>query len=192
MYATPTGPENVYLELQPKTRMKVDEVYENVVEDESATDVGVQRVNIGNTNQDGSNRRQAPPKTLTPTGPEKVYLGLQPKTRIKVDEVYENVVENESATDVAVQRVNIGNTNQDGRNRRQAPAKKFNALRKDVRKIQRMQLLIFVAVVITFLTAVVSLVFVITIKWTRNTPAVSKQGAEEGTIQGRMGSESYT
>ena len=191
MYATPTGPENVYLELQPKTRMKVDEVYENVVEDESATVVAVQRVNIGNTNQDGSNRRQAPSKTLTPTGPEKVYLELQPKTRIKVDEVYENVVENESATDVAVQRVNIGNTNQDGRNRRQAPAKKLNALRKDVRKIQRMQLLIFVAVVITFLTAVVSLVFIITIKWTRNTPAVSKQGAEE-TIQGRMGSESYT
>ena len=128
----------------------------------------------------------------TPTGPEKVYLELRPKTRMKVDEVYENVVENESATDVAVQRVNIGNTNQDGRNRRQAPAKKLNALRKDVRKIQRMQLLIFVAVVITFLTAVVSLVFIITIKWTRNTPAVSKQGAEEGTIQGRMGSESYT
>ena len=69
MYATSTGPEKVYLELQPKTRMKVAEVYENVVEDESATDVGVQRVNIGNTNQDGSNRRQAPPKTLTPTGP---------------------------------------------------------------------------------------------------------------------------
>ena len=88
MYATPTGPENVYLELQPKTRMKVAEVYENVVEDESATDVGVQRVNIGNTNQDGSNRRQAPPKTLTPTGPEKVCLELQPKTRIKVGEVY--------------------------------------------------------------------------------------------------------
>ena len=87
MYATPTGPENVYLELQPKTRMKVDEVYENVVEDESATDVAVQRVNIGNTNQDGSNRRQASPKTLTPTGPENVYLELQPKTRIKVDEV---------------------------------------------------------------------------------------------------------
>ena len=192
MYATPTGPENVYLELQPKTRMKVDEVYENVVEDESATDVAVQRVNIGNTNQDGSNRRQAPAKTLTPTGPEKVYLELQPKTRIKVDEVYENVVENESATDVAVQRVNIGNTNQDGSNRRQAPAKKLNALRKDVRKIQRMQLLIVVAVVITFLTAVVSLVFIITIKWPRNTPAVSKQGTEEGTIQGRMESESYT
>ena len=123
MYATPTGPENVYLELQPKTRMKVAEVYENVVEDESATDVGVQRVNIGNTNQDGSNRRQAPPKTLTPTGPEKVCLELQPKTRIKVGEVYENVVEDESATDVAVQIVNIGNTNQDGSNRRQAPAK---------------------------------------------------------------------
>ena len=192
MYATPTGPENVYLELQPKTRMKVAEVYENVVEDESAIDVGVQRVNIGNTNQDGSNRRQAPAKTLTPTGPEKVYLELQPKTRIKVDEVYGNVVENESATDVAVQRVNIGNTNQDGRNRRQAPPKKLNALRKDIRKIQRTQLLIVVAVVITFLTAVVSLVFIITIKWPRNTPAVSKQGAEEGTIQGRMGSESYT
>ena len=39
MYATPTGPEKVYLELEPKTRIKVDEVYENVVEDESATDV---------------------------------------------------------------------------------------------------------------------------------------------------------
>ena len=192
MYATPTGPEKVYLELQPKTRMKVDQVYENVVEDESATDVAVQRVNIGNRNQDGSNRRQAPPKTLTPTGPEKVYLELQPKTRIKVDEVYENVVENESATDVAVQRVNIGHTNQDGRNRRQAPPKKLNALRKDIRKIQRMQLLIVVAVVITFLTAVVTFVFIITIKWPRNTPAVSKQGAEEGTIQGRMESESHT
>ena len=128
----------------------------------------------------------------TPTGPENVYLELQPKTRMKVDEVYENVVKDESATDVAVQRVNIGNTNQDGSNRRQAPPKTLNASRKDVRKIQRMQLLIVVAVVITFLTAVVSLVFIITIKWTRNTPAVSKQGAEEGTIQGRMGSESYT
>ena len=192
MYTAPTRPYEDYFELHPETRNTVDGVYENVVEDESATDVGVQRGNIGNTNQDDSNRRQAPAKTLTPTGPEKVYLGLQPKTRIKVDEVYENVVENECATDVAVQRVNIGNTNQDGRNRRQAPPKKLNALRKDIRKIQRMQLLIFVAVVITFLTAVVSLVFVITINWTRNTPAVSKQGAEEGTIQGRMGSESYT
>ena len=128
----------------------------------------------------------------TPTGPEKVYLELEPKTRMKVDQVYENVVEDESATDVAVQRANIGNTNQDGSNRRQAPPKKLNALRKDVRKIQRMLLLIVVAVVITCLAAVVSLVFIITIKWTRNTPAVSKQGAEEGTIQGRMGSECYT
>ena len=58
-----------------------------------------------------------------------------------------------------------------------------------------MQLLIVVAVVITFLMAVVSLVFVITIKWPGNTSAVSKQRAEfeEGTLQGRMGSdESYT
>ena len=128
----------------------------------------------------------------TPTGPEKVYLELEPKTRIKVDEVYENVVEDESATDVGVQRVNMGNTNQDGRNRRQAPPKTLNASRKDVSKIQRMQLLIVVAVVITFLIAVVTLVFVITIKWPRNTPAVSKQVAEEGTIKGRMRGESYT
>ena len=128
----------------------------------------------------------------TPTGPEKVYLELEPKTRIKVDEVYENVVEDESATDVAVQRVNIGNNNQDGSNNRQAPPKTLNASRKDVRKVQRMQLLIVVAVVITFLIAVVTLVFVITIKWPRNTPAVSKQGAEEGTLQDRLGSESYT
>ena len=128
----------------------------------------------------------------TPTGPEKVYLELEPKTRIKVDEVYENVVEDESATDVAVQRVNIGNKNQDGSNNRQASPKTLNASRKDVRKVQRMQLLIVVAVVITFLTALVTLVFVITIKWPRNTPAVSKQGAEEGTLQGRLGSESYT
>ena len=192
MYATSTGPEKVYLELQPKTRMKVAEVYKNVVEDESVTDVGVQRVNIGNTDQDGSNRRQAPPKTLTPTGPEKVCLELQPETRIKVDEVHENVVEDESATDFAVQRVNMGNDNQDGSNRRQAPPKTSNVSRKDVRKIQRMQLLIVVALFITFVTAVVSLVFVITIKWPRNTPAVSKQGAEEGTIQGRMGRESHT
>ena len=129
---------------------------------------------------------------VTPTGPENVYLELQPKTRMKVDEVYENVVEDESATDVGVQRVNIGNTNQDGSNRRQAPAKKLNASRKDVRKIQRMLLLIVVAVVITFLTAVVALVFVITIKWPRNSPAASKQGAQDGTIQGRLASESYT
>ena len=128
----------------------------------------------------------------TPTGPEKVYLELEPKTRIKVDEVYENAVEDESATDVGVQRVNMGNNNQDGSNSRQAPPKTLNASRKDVRKIQRMQLLIVVAVLITFLIAVVCLVFIITIKWPRNTPAVSKQGAEEGTIQGRMGSESHT
>ena len=128
----------------------------------------------------------------TPTGPEKVYLELEPKTRIKVDEVYENVVEDESATDVGVQRVNMGNNNQDGSNSRQAPPKTLNVSRKDVRKIQRMQLLIVVAVVITFLIAVVTLVFVITIKWPRNTPAVSKQVAEEGTIKGRMRGESYT
>ena len=128
----------------------------------------------------------------TPTGPERVYLELQPKTRIKVDEVYENVVEDESATDVGVQRVNIGNDNQDGSNRRQAPLKTSNVSRKDVRKIQRMQLLIVVAVFISFLTALVSLVFVITIKWPRNTPAVSKQGAQEGTMQGGLGSESCT
>ena len=128
----------------------------------------------------------------TPTGPENVYLELQPKTRMKVDEVYENVVEDESATDVGVQRVNMGNNNQDGSNSRQAPPKTLNASRKDVRKIQRMQLLIVVAVVITFLIAVVTLVFVITIKWPRNTPAVSKQVAEEGTIKGRMRGESYT
>ena len=128
----------------------------------------------------------------TPTGPYEVYLELQPETRNTVHEVYENVVEDESATDVGVQRVNMGNTNQDGINREQAPPKTLNASRKDVQKIQRMQLLMVVAVVITFLTAVVTLVFVITIKWPRNTPAASKQGAEEGTIQGRMGSESYT
>ena len=128
----------------------------------------------------------------TPTGPYEVYLELQPETRNTVHEVYENVVEDESATDVGVQRVNMGNTNQVGIKRRQAPPKTLNASRKDVQKIQRMQLLMVVAVVITFLTAVVTLVFVITIKWPRNTPAASKQGAEEGTIQGRMGSESYT
>ena len=124
--------------------------------------------------------------------PYEVYLELQPETRISVDEVYENVVKDESATDVGVQRVNIGNTNQDGSNRGQTPPKTLNASRKDVRKIQRMQLLMVVAVVITFLTAVVTLVFVITIKWPRNTPAASKQGTQEGTIQGRLGSESYT
>ena len=128
----------------------------------------------------------------TPTGPYEVYLELQPETRIKGDEVYENVVEDESATDVVVQRVNMGNTNQDGSNRGQAPPRTLNASRKDVQKIQRMQLLMVVTVVITFLTAVVTLVFVITIKWPRNTPASSKQGAQEGTIQGRLGSESYT
>ena len=128
----------------------------------------------------------------TPTRPYEVYLELQPETRNTVHEVYENVVEDESATDVGVQRGNVGNTNQGSRNRRQAPPKTLNASRKDVRKIQRMQLLMVVAVVITFLTAVVTLVFVITIKWPRNTPAASKQGAEEGTIQGRMASESYT
>lgn len=131
----------------------------------------------------------------TPTGPDNVYLELQPETKIKVDEVYENVVEDESETDVGVQRVNTGNTNQDGSIRRQAPPKTLDVSRKDVWKIQRMQLLIVVAVVITFLMAVVSLVFVITIKWPGNTSAVSKQGAEfeEGTLQGRMGSdESYT
>ena len=126
----------------------------------------------------------------TPTRPYELYFELQPETRI--NEVYENVVEDESATDVGVQRGNVGNTNQDSRNRRQAPPKTLNASRKDVQKIQRMQLLMVVAVVITFLTAVVTLVFVITIKWPRNTPAASKQGAEEETIQGRMGSESYT
>ena len=125
----------------------------------------------------------------TPTRPYELYFELQPETRI--NEVYENVVEDESATDVGVQRGNVGNTNQDSRNRRQAPPKTLNASRKDVRKIQRMQLFMVVAVVITFLTAVVTLVFVITIKWPRNTPAASKQGAQDGTIQGRVGSESY-
>ena len=123
----------------------------------------------------------------TPTGPEKVNLELEPKTRIKVDEVHENVVEDESVTDVGVQRVNMGNNNQDGSNSRQAPPKTLNASRKDVRKIRRMQLLIVVAVAISFLIAVVTLVFVITIKWPRNTPAAS---AEEGTSQGRLGSDS--
>ena len=127
-----------------------------------------------------------------PTRPYEDYFELHPETRNAVDGVYENVVEDESATDVGVQRGNMGNTNQDGSNRRQAPAKKLNASRKDVRKIQRMLLLIVVAVVITFLTAVVALVFVITIKWPRNTPAASKQGAQDGTIQGRLASESYT
>ena len=125
----------------------------------------------------------------TPTRPYELYFELQPETRI--NEVYENVVEDESATDVGVQRGNVGNTNQDSRNRRQAPPKTLNASRKDVRKIQRMQLFMVVAVVITFLTAVVTLVFVITMKWPRNTPAASKQGAQDGTIQGRVGSESY-
>ena len=126
----------------------------------------------------------------TPTRPYEVYFELQPETRI--NEVYENVVEDESATVVGVQRGNVGNTNQDSRNRRQAPPKTLNASRKDVRKIQRMQLFMVVAVVITFLTAVATLVFVITIKWPRNTPAASKQGAQDGTIQGRLASESYT
>ena len=119
-----------------------------------------------------------------PTRPYEVYLELRPETRN--NEVYENVVEDESATHVGVQRGNVGNTNQDGSNRGQAPPRTLTASRKDVRKIQRMQLLMVVAVVITFLTAVVALVFVITIKWP------SKQGAQEGDIQGRLGSESYT
>lgn len=119
-----------------------------------------------------------------PTRPYEVYLELRPETRN--NEVYENVVEDESATHVGVQRGNVGNTNQDGSNRGQAPPRTLTASRKDVRKIQRMQLLMVVAVVITFLTAVVALVFVITIKWP------SKQGAQEGNIQGRLGSESYT
>ena len=122
----------------------------------------------------------------TPTRPYEVYLEPQPETRNTVHEVYDDVVEDESVTDVGVQRVNIGNTSQDGSNRGQAPPRTLNASRKDVRKIQRMLLLMVVAVVITFLTAVVALVFVITIKWP------SKQGAQEGTIQGRLGSESYT
>ena len=128
----------------------------------------------------------------TPTRPYEVYLEPQPETRNTVDEVYDNVVEDEPATDVGVQRVNIGNTNQDGSNRGQAPPRTLNASRKDVRKIQRMLLLMVVAVVITFLTAVVALFFVITIKWPQKTPAVSKQGAKEGMIKGRMGGESYT
>ena len=127
-----------------------------------------------------------------PTRPYEVYFELQPETRNTVDEVYENVVEDESTTDVGVQRGNVGNTNQGGRNRGQAPPRTLNASRKDVRKTQRMLLLMVVAVVITFLTAVVTLVFVITMKWPRNTPAASKQGAQKGTIQGRLGSESYT
>ena len=127
-----------------------------------------------------------------PTRPYEVYFELQTETRNTVDEVYENVVEDESAIDVGVQRGNVGNTNQGGRNRGQAPPRTLNASRKDVRKIQRMLLLMVVAVVITFLTAVVTLVFVITIKWPRNTPAASKQGTQGGTIQGRLGSESYT
>ena len=128
----------------------------------------------------------------TPTRPYEVYLEPQPETRNTVDEVYDNVVEDEPATDVGVQRVNIGNTSQDGSNRGQAPPRTLNASRKDVRKIQRMLLLMVVAVVITFLTAVVALFFVITIKWPQKTPAVSKQGAKEGMIKGRMGGESYT
>ena len=128
----------------------------------------------------------------TPTRPYEVYLEPQPETRNTVDEVYDNVVEDEPATDVGVQRVNIGNTSQDGSNRGQAPPRTLNASRKDVRKIQRMLLLMVVAVVITFLTAVVALFFVITIKWPQKTPAVSKQRAKEGMIKGRMGGESYT
>ena len=110
------------------------------------------------------------------TTPTRTYLELRPETRN--NEVYENVVEDESATHVGVQRVNMGNTNQDGSNRGQAPPKTLNASRKDVRKTQRMQLLMVVAVVITFLTALVTLVFVIT--------------KSQGTIKGRMGGESYT
>ena len=128
----------------------------------------------------------------TPTRPYEVYLEPQPETRNTVHEVYDDVVEDESVTDVGVQRVNIGNTSQDGSNRGQAPPRTLNASRKDVRKIQRMLLLMVVAVVITFLTAVVALFFVITIKWPQKTPAVSKQGAKEGMIKGRMGGESYT
>ena len=128
----------------------------------------------------------------TPTRPYEVYLEPQPETRNTVHEVYDDVVEGESVTDVGVQRVNIGNTSQDGSNRGQAPPRTLNASRKDVRKIQRMLLLMVVAVVITFLTAVVALFFVITIKWPQKTPAVSKQGAKEGMIKGRMGGESYT
>ena len=74
----------------------------------------------------------------TPTRPYELYFELQPERRNTGDEVYENVVEDESATDVGVQRGNVGNTNQDSRNRRQAPPKTLNASRKDVRKIQRM------------------------------------------------------
>ena len=61
MYATPTGQDNVYFELQYKTKTNVDEVYENVG-GESATNVGVQTVSHENINREANNRIQASPE----------------------------------------------------------------------------------------------------------------------------------
>ena len=60
MYATPTGQDNVYFELQYNTKTNVDEVYEDVG-GEAATNVRVQTVSHENNNREANNRIQASP-----------------------------------------------------------------------------------------------------------------------------------
>ena len=111
----------------------------------------------------------------TPNVPERIYLELQPATRIDVEQ-YEDVVWETATETVAAQRVGQQNIQQDRSLRGQLPHKAENGARENFRGGRQHQLLKFAAVVVIFLIAVTALVIFV-IKWSEST------NPEKGTFK---------
>lgn len=113
---------------------------------------------------------------MTPNVPERIYLELQPATRIDVEQ-YDDIVWEAATETVAAQRVGQENIQQDRSLRGQLPHKaENNGARENFWGGRQHQLLKFAAVVVTFLIAVTALVIVV-IKWSEST------NPEKGTFK---------
>ena len=112
---------------------------------------------------------------MTPNVPERIYLELQPATRIDVEQ-YDDIVWEAATETVAAQRVGQENIQQDRSLRGQLPHKAENGARENFRGGRQHQLLKFAAVVVIFLIAVTALVIFV-IKWSEST------NPEKGTFK---------
>ena len=111
---------------------------------------------------------------MTPNVPERIYLELQPATRIDVEQ--EDIVWEAATETVGAQRVGQENIQQDRSLRGQLPHKAENGARENFRGGRQHQLLKFAAVVLIFLIAVTALVIFV-IKWSEST------NPEKGTFK---------
>ena len=112
---------------------------------------------------------------ITPNVPERIYLELQPATRIDVEQ-YEDIVWEAAPETVVAQRVGQENIQQDRSLRGQLPHKAENGARENFWGGRQHQLLKFTAVVVTFVIAVTALVIVV-IKWSESS------NPEKGTFK---------